>query len=85
MPGISIITVVKCMPDILRKIMADMSGSGVEPDDSPDIQMRWKALALLDWLAKYKSLAKVEEIVERDAKSRNAEKAKKPSCMGIDD
>lgn len=52
--------------DSMREGMADMTGGGIGPDDSAGIQMMRKAQELLDRLAEYKPLAKVEEMVEEN-------------------
>ena len=50
--------------DSIREGMADIFGKGTELDDSDGVQTARKAKELLDKLAEYKPLAKVEELEE---------------------
>ena len=50
--------------DSIREGMADIFGEGTELDDSESVQIARKAKELLDKLAEYKPLAKVEELEE---------------------
>ena len=50
--------------DSIRKGMTDIFGKGTELDDSEGVQTARKAKELLDKLAEYKPLAKVEELEE---------------------
>ena len=50
--------------DSIREGMTDIVGKGIELDDSEDVQTARKAKELLDKLAEYKPLAKVEELEE---------------------
>lgn len=52
--------------DSVREGMADMAGRGIAPDESASIQTMRKAQELLDRLAEYKPLAKVEELLEEN-------------------
>ena len=50
--------------DSIREGMTDVFGKGTELDDSEGVQTARKAKELLDKLAEYKPLAKVEELEE---------------------
>ena len=50
--------------DSIREGMADIFGKGTELDDSESVQTARKAKELLDKLAEYKPLAKIEELEE---------------------
>ena len=50
--------------DSIRKGMTDIIGKGTELDDSEGVQTARKAKELLDKLAEYKPLAKIEELEE---------------------
>ncbi len=50
--------------DSIREGMTDIFGKGTELDDSEGVQTARKAKELLDKLAEYKPLAKVEELEE---------------------
>lgn len=50
--------------DSIREGMTDIFGKGTELDDSEDVQTARKAKELLDKLAEYKPLAKIEELEE---------------------
>ena len=50
--------------DSIREGMTDIFGKGTELDDSDGVQTARKAKELLDKLAEYKPLAKIEELEE---------------------
>ena len=50
--------------DSIREGMTDIFGKGTELDDSEGVQTARKAKELLDKLAEYKPLAKIEELEE---------------------
>lgn len=50
--------------DSIREGMTDIIGKGTELDDSEGVQTARKAKELLDKLAEYKPLAKIEELEE---------------------